>query len=101
MRFWTNFTYILTLGFVKLSFLLLYYQISANRRFRVAFWVLLVIVTLSSLSLFFINLSLCRPMDTWNHYLTTKCVKMAKVYTWGGTMNILTDMMILYVPILQ
>ena len=93
--------YVIGLWFVKLSLLILYYRIfGVNERFRWALFVVIGIWTLYSWADTFIVIFQCNPVQkTWTPTEPGHCLDLIKLGVAAGYINILTDFMIIILPI--
>ena len=93
--------YIPAAGLAKVAILLFYLRINPDRTFRfVVFFVIFVTVG------YMISLSLtllfrCRPVDAaWDILITDKqCLNQSKLFLANAILNVITDFMVLAVPI--
>jgi hypothetical protein len=86
---------------VKLSILLLYLRLSPYQLFRIAVWVVVVAtVTYSVLGSFEFVFN-CQPIaKNWDITITDgKCINVAKILMTHGSLNIVTDIAMLVLPI--
>jgi hypothetical protein len=86
---------------VKLSILLLYLRLSPYQSFRIAVWVVVATTVTYSLLGSFEFLFNCRPIaKNWDLTITTgKCINMSKILMTHGSLNIVTDIAMLVLPI--
>ncbi|KAH8704331.1 hypothetical protein GQ44DRAFT_732480 [Phaeosphaeriaceae sp. PMI808] len=91
----------LSFMFVKVSILLLYLRLSPYYRFRIAVWVLMVIVVGYSIVGSFAFLFNCQPIaKSWDvRIMDGKCINLFKIYVAHGILNIITDIAMLLLPI--
>ncbi|CAF9942908.1 MAG: hypothetical protein ALECFALPRED_010215 [Alectoria fallacina] len=91
-----------TAAATKASLLLLYYRLfSPSKRFRFAVRVGAVIVFCQWISLTCATIFQCRPVAAfWNHTIRdAKCINLPRFTIVGGVLNLLTDVLILCLPI--
>ena len=91
-----------TAAATKASLLLLYYRLfSPSRRFRFAVRIGAVIVFCQWVSLTCAAIFQCRPLAAfWNHAIRdAKCINLPRFTIVGGVLNLLTDVLILCLPI--
>ncbi|KAL8981376.1 MAG: hypothetical protein Q9177_005590 [Variospora cf. flavescens] len=98
--------YILGIMFAKVSLLLFLYRVfRVDRHFRIAAWVIGVVVVVWSLISFFLLIFGCRPIKaSWDLFLTfgrkTRCnPKAYDVINVHGFCNIITDFGLLFLPL--
>ena len=85
-----------------MSILLVYYDLFGAVRFTVAIFVMMGIVTGWWLAFSLVNIFGCRPIQSaWIHdgIQQPQCVNTAVVYFANGVINVLTDVMILCLPV--
>ena len=87
---------------VKLSILALYWELFGTLRYRIAIWALVALVICWWLSFTILNMVLCFPIsDIWNLGPTNQhnCVMSSVHYVVNGVSNVVTDVLILCLPI--
>lgn len=89
------------LWFVKLSLLILYYRVfGVNQCFRWALYVVISIWTLYSWADTLVVIFQCIPVHkTWSPTEPGHCLDLIKLGVASGYINILTDLMIIILPI--
>ncbi|CAF9942111.1 hypothetical protein IMSHALPRED_003206 [Imshaugia aleurites] len=91
-----------TAAATKASLLLLYYRLfSPNKRFRLAVRIAAAVVFCQWFSLTAATIFQCVPVAAfWNHYIQgAKCINLPRFTVVSGVLNLLTDVMILCLPI--
>ena len=91
-----------TAAATKASLLLLYYRLfSPSRRFRLAIYTFAAIVFCQWFSLTLVTIFECRPVAAfWDHTIQgAKCIDLARVTIVSGVLNLMTDVLILCLPI--
>ena len=85
----------------KVSILLFYLQIFRIKMwFRHSCWALITFVICYLSAIFFVYLFYCKPeAATWNYTLGGKCVDGWSVDIATGALNIVTDLIILLIPL--
>src|SRR3954447_22225370 len=86
---------------VKLSILLLYLRLSPYQPFRIAVWVVITTTVIYSFLGSFEFLFNCQPIaKNWDLTITTgKCIDVTKILMTHGSINIVTDLAMLVLPI--
>ncbi|KAH6714832.1 hypothetical protein BKA61DRAFT_343667 [Leptodontidium sp. MPI-SDFR-AT-0119] len=86
---------------VKLSILLLYLRLSPYRPFRIAVWVVITTTVLYSFLGSFEFIFNCQPIaKNWDLTITGgKCINVSKILMTHGSINIVTDVAMLVLPI--
>ncbi|KAH7418896.1 hypothetical protein BKA64DRAFT_655508 [Cadophora sp. MPI-SDFR-AT-0126] len=86
---------------VKLSILLLYLRLSPYKRFRIAVWVIIATTVLYSFLGSFEFLFNCQPIaKNWDLTITKgKCINVSKILMTHGSINVVTDVAMLVLPI--
>ena len=91
-----------TAAATKASLLLLYYRLfSPSRRFRLAVRIGAVIVFCQWFSLTCATIFQCRPVAAfWNHTIqNVKCIDLPAFTVASGVLNLMTDVLILCLPL--
>lgn len=93
--------YVIGLWFVKLSLLILYYRVfGVNQRFRWALYVVIGIWTSYSWTDTLVVVFQCLPVrKIWTPTQPGHCLDLIKLGVAAGYINIITDFMILILPI--
>ena len=84
---------------LKISFLVFYQRLFISREYRIAIWAVGIFTLITTLIGIFGATFQCKPVDFWNHFLTRKCIDLAKFYLIRSVFYSLTDFMILILPI--
>ena len=87
---------------IKLSILALYWELFGTLRYRIAIWALVGLVGSWWLCFTILNMVLCFPItDIWNLGPSNqhRCVQGAAHYIVNGVSNVVTDVLILCLPI--
>ena len=93
--------YFTTTGTIKASLLLLYYRyFGISRPFRIALNISAGLLVCWYLAVFFVSIFQCVPVAAfWDRNIkTAKCVNLAQFSTSTGVTNLLTDVIILCLP---
>ena len=93
--------YFTTLALIKASLLLLYYRyFGVSRPFRIALYISAGVTVCWYLAVFFANIFQCVPVAAfWDRNIKNKkCVNLSQLSTDAGVTNLLTDVMILCLP---
>lgn len=91
-----------TAAATKASLLLLYYRLfSPSRRFRLAIYNVTAIVFCQWFSLTLVTIFQCRPVAAfWNHNIQgARCIDLPVFTVISGVFNLMTDVLILCLPI--
>ncbi|KAG9189156.1 hypothetical protein G6011_06024 [Alternaria panax] len=94
--------YPLALLFVKASILALYYRIFTQTRFRYAVYAVGIFVTVQTIVITFVNAFECGTKEPWRAWVPTfpqGCNDLARTYFAMASVNILTDILILVMPV--
>lgn len=93
--------YVGCLGFAKFSILFLYSRLSQLRWFNICVYTLMGIVISYSVSIIFALIFPCQPISAnWDLSVTDyKCIDKAGIYLATAAVNVITDLLILIVPI--
>ena len=102
INFAQQLTTTLTFGLTKLSVLLFYKRVFRGNTFNVAVWTMISIVSVWTVAFFFSNLLQCFPI--WVNWessggLVDYCINTNMMYLAQAWTDVLTDMMILSLPI--
>lgn len=92
----------LTFGLTKLSVLLFYKRVFRGNTFNAAVWTMISIIGVWSVAFFFANLLQCYPISTnWEASggQVTSCINTNMMYLAQAWTDVLTDLMILSLPI--
>ncbi|KAF2117014.1 hypothetical protein BDV96DRAFT_644451 [Lophiotrema nucula] len=90
-----------SLFFVKASILALYHRIFTQTKFRYTVYVVTGFVTLYTIIVFFVNAFECpkNPRQAWSPTFPDGCNNLPATYFSTASINILTDVMILLMPL--
>lgn len=79
---------------------LLYIAVFPQRRFRIISTIVLGICALLSISICLATLLICVPISAWWAPTATvaACGNRASLWLWGGILNVVTDAMVIYLP---
>ena len=93
--------YVPTLAFAKLSILFLYRRLSPVRWFRYCIYFVMGVIAAYSIAILFALIFPCKPIAAnWDVTITNgKCADKAKIYLATAGVNIVTDLLILALPI--
>ena len=92
----------LTFGLTKLSVLLFYKRVFRGNTFNAAVWTMISIIGIWTVAFFFANLLQCYPISlNWeaSGALISSCIKTNMMYLAQAWTDVLTDVMILSLPI--
>ncbi|KAG9237168.1 hypothetical protein BJ875DRAFT_175278 [Amylocarpus encephaloides] len=93
--------YVVSLGSIKISFLLLYRKIFPGKGFRILTNVLGAIIIAWAIAIFWISIFSCAPVSafwTFSERPTAKCINTLQFYIGIWVPNIATDIIILGLP---
>ena len=91
---------VLCAGFAKLSLVCFYHRMSQLRWLRIASVAIGVFIVISSIALFCALTFSCTPLKaTWDITIPGKCIDRTAVYVALAALNIITDVVLLIVPI--
>jgi hypothetical protein len=93
--------YVPCLGFAKISILLLYHRLSKLRWFKICTYIVMAIVGSYSLGIVIALIFPCQPIAmNWDLSITDgKCIDKAGIYLATAAVNVITDFIILALPI--
>ena len=93
--------YVLCLGLAKFSILFLYRKLSQLRWFNLCVYTLMAIVISYSVGIIFALIFPCQPVSAnWDLSVTDfKCIDKAGIYLATAAANVITDVLILALPI--
>lgn len=87
---------------IKTSILLLYRRIFPDRRFHLWVYAMGVFVVAYSVSAFFAFLFQCVPIAAgWDLNIKGRCINLSLAFTIVGAINVITDAVILAMPLPQ
>ncbi|KAH6847666.1 hypothetical protein B0I37DRAFT_431444 [Chaetomium sp. MPI-CAGE-AT-0009] len=94
------FTYSFTTMFIKLSILSFFLRFSMDRAFRLAVYVVMFISVGYSVPQILLFLYVCTPIGSyWDWTIPGTCINQQAIFDAGNILNMLTDFMILLLPI--
>lgn len=93
--------YVGCLGFAKMSILILYHRMSKLRWFKLATFVVMGIVASYSVGIILALIFPCQPIAmNWDLSITEgKCIDKAGIYLATAAVNVITDFIILALPV--
>jgi len=92
--------YVVAMAIVKFSILLFYRQIFPVRRFKFVLWVIAGLVCSWMMAMGLAMIFQCDPIrKAWNPILAGSCIDISKLYLGNAIPNIITDVIIIIVPI--
>jgi hypothetical protein len=93
--------YVPCLGFAKISILLLYHRLSKLQWFKICTYIVMAIVASYSLGIVIALIFPCQPIAmNWDLSITDgKCIDKAGIYLATAAVNVITDFIILALPI--
>ena len=87
------------MAFAKLAILVFYLRINPDRGFRLQVFAIMFIITGYSIAVILANIFECKPISKfWNPLLPGKCIKISDIYLSTGILNVVTDFLVLAVP---
>lgn len=94
--------YATTIGVIKVSTLLLFARIFPNQKLKRIFWAVgLFISTYITITVFIMAFQ-CNPVNGfWNLTIKSECVDISKLGIVVGSLNVLTDFLLLCLPLPQ
>lgn len=94
------FTYSFTTMFIKLSILSFFLRFSMDRAFRVAVYIVMFISVGYSVPQILLFLYVCTPIGSyWDWSIPGTCINQQAIFDAGNILNVITDFMILLLPI--
>lgn len=92
--------YVPCLGLAKFSILFLYKKLSQLKWFNTCVYILMTIVISYSVGIIFALIFPCNPIPAnWDLSVTGKCIDKAGIYLATAAINVITDLLILTLPI--
>ncbi|KAK5101415.1 hypothetical protein LTS08_005022 [Lithohypha guttulata] len=92
--------YVPCLGFAKFSILSLYRKISQLKWFNVCIYILMTIIVCYSIGIIFALIFPCQPIPAnWDLSVSGKCIDKAAIYLATAAVNVITDFLILTLPL--
>ncbi|KAG4425145.1 hypothetical protein IFR04_001712 [Cadophora malorum] len=93
--------YPFVLYLVKLSILALYYRILTQKNFRLWVWIVMGVITTQTIVVMFVQAFECRshPQNAWSPTFPQGCNDVAASYYSMSTINVVTDVIILVMPL--
>ncbi|KAI9680045.1 MAG: hypothetical protein M1817_005061 [Caeruleum heppii] len=86
--------------FIKISILLLYLRIFPAHRFRQIVWAGIAVLVCILISHTLVCIFACRPVQGfWKTDVSSKCINAVRFYWAQATLNVITDVFILLLPI--
>ena len=91
-----------TIGVVKISTLLLFARIFTSQRFKHLLWAVGLFITTYSAAMALIMTFQCQPIKSlWDPSVKGTCIDRTGVWIVMGSMNVLTDILLLCLPLPQ
>ncbi len=91
-----------TIGVVKISTLLLFARIFPSRKFKRMLWAVGLFISTYSAIMVITMIFQCRPIErVWNPVVKAECIDTSKVWILMASMNVLTDFLLLCLPLPQ
>lgn len=89
------------MSLVKTSIMLFYFRIFGKKKsFRISTFTVMTIVWLWAISVVLETFLLCRPLEyNWNTTIDGVCGERNATYVVAGTLNLVTDLMVMALPI--
>ncbi|KAK5076367.1 hypothetical protein LTR64_006153 [Lithohypha guttulata] len=92
--------YVVALATIKVAILVMYCRVFVLRSFKIAAWILSTITVVWSLMFIFICVFQCSPIPrAWNLTIPGKCLNLRAVFIGNAVPNIVTDAIILCMPL--
>lgn len=92
--------YKVTVCLNKAATILLYLRIFSTRKFRIAAFTVMAIIVAASTGSIFATIFQCVPVaGAWDRSISAKCINSGKFWVAYAVMNILTDVMVLVLPL--
>ena len=89
-----------TITIIKMSVLFLYRSIFPGRRFAIATNLVMVFVLAWGIATVVLAIFPCNPIHNfWDSYWPLNCVDAVKFFLWTTVLNVLSDIMILSLPL--
>lgn len=91
--------YVVTLGLVKASLVVFYLYVFQGPRFRIACWVVLGLITVSTVVIQLLTIFACTPVQSfWDRDIKGKCLDIGAIGFANSALAILQDVIILIMP---
>ena len=91
-----------TIGIVKISTLLLFARIFPGQQFKRMLWAVGIFISTYSAIMILAMVFQCRPINrVWDPTIKADCIDISKVWIVMASMNVLTDFLILCLPLPQ
>lgn len=91
--------YVITLGLVKASLIAFYLQVFHDRRFRIACWIVLAFIGLTTVIIQFLTIFACTPIESfWDRDIKGKCLDIGAIGFANSALAITQDLIILIMP---
>ncbi|KAJ5708018.1 hypothetical protein N7488_007819 [Penicillium malachiteum] len=92
--------YVLTIMTVKCAILMFYRRVFPQKWFHTCIWVMVALVISYNISSFFATILQCVPVKhQWDTSVPATCIDYFAVVVYAGVFNVVTDFMILGMPI--
>ena len=92
--------YNLSIFTVKISFLYFYRRLFPHRSFKIALLANGAFITTSTIAFLFLDILQCvPPAAQWNSSIEGKCINFTAVVLAAGVINVVTDFVILILPV--
>ncbi|KAJ5734187.1 hypothetical protein N7493_002973 [Penicillium malachiteum] len=92
--------YVLTIMTVKCAILMFYRRVFPQKWFHTCIWVMVALVISYNISSFFATILQCVPVKhQWDTSVPAKCIDYFAVVVYSGVFNVVTDFIILGMPI--
>ena len=100
--FASEFLYFPTLGMVKISTLLLFARIFPSHYFHRILWAVGLFISIYTMIAMIVMIFQCRPLNAaWDLSINSDCIDLSKLFIVMGSMNVLTDFLLLCLPLPQ
>ena len=87
---------------IKISTLLLFDRVFPVQKFHRILWVVGLLVSAYTLIAMIIMIFQCKPLSgAWDPTIKSDCIDLSLVIIFMGCMNVLTDLLLLYLPLPQ
>lgn len=87
---------------IKNSFLVFYFRLASERKYRIAIWTLLTINTGIFIGCFIPGAFGCKPITFfWNKMQDGKCIELNALYLGNAIMNMIMDVFVISLPVVM
>ena len=90
------------MGAIKISTLLLFARIFPGQKFQRMLWAVGLFISTYSSIMVIAMIFQCRPLNrVWDPTVKAECIEINKVWIVMGSLNVVTDFLLLYLPLPQ